>query len=314
MANRYYTFMVVPERSSRVKKWVISRKAVQALLGTAVGLIVLLLVTTVMTLRYLARSGEFNEALLKNQVLESQIKSLEGQISGVDATLVRVQNFEQKLRNLARLDSPNAGPGIGPISPEEQAAIANLDAGVEAAKVTLDERLPAEYGYRMKSMEKSILSLGTRASLQEQSLQDVYELLKDQQSLLASTPSIWPSRGFVSSQFGYRISPFTGLRQLHEGIDVGAPFGSKVIAPADGTVTYVGTDAGYGKVLVINHGYGVVTRYGHNSEILVKPGQRVSRGDAIALVGDTGRTTGAHLHYEVRLNGVPVNPYRYILN
>ncbi len=314
MANRYYTFMVVPERSSRVTKWVLSRNALTWALSAIAFLMVLTLVTTFMTLRYLARNGEFEEALVKNQYLEGQLRNLHNQLGTVDSTLVRVQNFEQKLRALARLDAPQQNTGIGPISAEDQEAMSTMEIGTKVAMLTPGEKTPPEYAFRVRSLELSIDDLSARASLQEQSLQEVYELLKDQQSLLSSTPSIWPARGFVSSHFGYRISPFTGLRQLHEGLDIAAPWGAKVIAPADGTVTFAGTDPSYGKVVIINHGYGVVTRYGHNSEILAKLGQRVERGDVIALVGATGRTTGPHLHYEVRVDGVPVNPNRYILN
>jgi murein DD-endopeptidase MepM/ murein hydrolase activator NlpD len=306
--------MLVPERGSGVRKWILSRKVLYWLAGSGIFVILLGTFTTFMTLRYLARRGEFEEALLKNQYLEGQIRSVQNQVSTLDSTMVRVQNFEQKLRVLAHLDSQPTTPGIGPISAEDQDAMNNVDIASEVTKTAEKERVPTDYVYRMRSLELSIGDLGSRASLQEQSLQEVYELLKDQQSLLSSTPSVWPVRGFVSSHFGYRVSPFTGLRTLHEGLDVAAPFGTKVAVPADGTITYVGTDSGYGKVVVVNHGYGLVTRYGHNSEILVKVGQRVARGDFVSLVGNTGRTTGPHLHYEVRVNGVPVNPSRYILN
>jgi murein DD-endopeptidase MepM/ murein hydrolase activator NlpD len=221
-----------------------------------------------MTLRYLAKNGEFEEAILKNQYLEGQLRNLQSQLGTVDSTLVRVQNFEQKLRVLARLDTSQQTPGIGPISAEEQDAMTNMDKGTKVAMLSPGDKNPSEYAYRVKSLEFSIDDLNTRASLQEQSLQEVYELLKDQQSLLSSTPSIWPAQGFVSSQFGYRISPFTGTRQLHEGLDIAAPWGGRVISPADGTITFVGTDPSYGKVVIVNHGYGVVSRFGHNSELL----------------------------------------------
>jgi murein DD-endopeptidase MepM/ murein hydrolase activator NlpD len=132
--------------------------------------------------------------------------------------------------------------------------------------------------------------------------------------MLASTPSIWPVRGWVTSGFGKRLSPFTGRKNLHTGIDIATRHGTVVVAPADGVVTRVTTKYDMGKLVEIDHGYGILTRYGHNSEILVRPGQRVRRGQPIARVGNTGRSTGPHLHYEVRLNGVPVNPMRYIVD
>jgi len=128
------------------------------------------------------------------------------------------------------------------------------------------------------------------------------------------TPSIWPARGWVSSGFGYRLSPFTKEKELHRGLDICSRKGSPILAPADGVVTAIEYDPGYGKTVTINHGYGLNTLYAHLEKVLVKKGQVVRRHQEIAQVGDSGRTTGAHLHYEVHLNGVPVNPVRYILN
>jgi murein DD-endopeptidase MepM/ murein hydrolase activator NlpD len=109
-----------------------------------------------------------------------------------------------------------------------------------------------------------------------------------------------------------RRDPFNGRRKMHEGLDIAARTGTPVVATADGIVSSVRTEAGYGKVAVVDHGYGYRTIYGHNSRIYVKVGQRVRRGDRIAAVGNTGRSTGSHIHYEVRLNGVPVNPKKYL--
>ncbi|MEK7828495.1 MAG: M23 family metallopeptidase, partial [Deltaproteobacteria bacterium] len=114
--------------------------------------------------------------------------------------------------------------------------------------------------------------------------------------------------------FGYRISPFTGLRQMHEGLDIANAVGTPVFAPADGIVSKVDRENGLGKTISINHGYGIVTRYGHFSDIYVHVGKRVKRGEKVAAVGNTGRSTGPHLHYEVLVNGINVNPEKYILN
>jgi murein DD-endopeptidase MepM/ murein hydrolase activator NlpD len=274
------------------------------------------MVTSYATLRYLAKRGDFEQALLKNGYLEGELQLLANKIDAADATVVRVQNFEQKLRVLARVDRPAESPvGYGPISSAEEQALLNeeTDGGVLVASLE-PKNAPPEYATRIRSLEMTVDGLTRRASLQEQSLQELYELLRDQESLLSSTPSIWPTRGWITSGFGYRVSPFTGERQLHEGVDISAPVGARVSSPADGVVTNTSTEEGYGKVVAINHGYGIVTRFAHNSEIKVRVGQRVSRGDPIATVGNTGRSTGPHVHYEVRVNGIPVNPMRYVLN
>jgi murein DD-endopeptidase MepM/ murein hydrolase activator NlpD len=138
--------------------------------------------------------------------------------------------------------------------------------------------------------------------------------LENQRNLLASTPAICPTQGWITSRFGYRTSPFTGLKEFHKGLDIATRKGTAVIATADGTVTFVGKKGFLGKVVVLDHGLGIITRYAHLEESLVKSGDLVKRGDKVGQVGMTGRTTGSHLHYDVRINGVQVNPEKYIIN
>ena len=143
---------------------------------------------------------------------------------------------------------------------------------------------------------------------------DLEKFLDEQKMLLASTPSIWPTRGWLSSRFGYRTSPFSDKREFHRGIDISARSGAPVVSPANGLVIFNGWQNGYGRVIVLKHARGFKTKYAHLRKSLVKKGQYVKKGTKIGLVGATGRTTGSHLHYEVHLNNVPVNPLRYILN
>jgi murein DD-endopeptidase MepM/ murein hydrolase activator NlpD len=130
---------------------------------------------------------------------------------------------------------------------------------------------------------------------------------------LASVPATWPARGWVTSDFGQRLDPYTAERLMHTGLDIAAEHGKPVYAPSDGTVVFAGPEGTYGNVMVIDHGYGIKSRYGHLAKILVKPGDRVKRGQEIAAIGNTGRSTGPHLHYEVRVNGLPQNPRKFIL-
>ena len=127
-----------------------------------------------------------------------------------------------------------------------------------------------------------------------------------------SAPNLWPVEGQVTGSFGERIDPFNGEGAFHSGVDIGSSYGAKIIAPADGVVTTVDTMGGYGKTIMIDHGNGISTRYGHLSGFAVTPGQKVQRGDLIGYVGESGRSTGPHLHYEVRINDTPVNPYKYL--
>jgi murein DD-endopeptidase MepM/ murein hydrolase activator NlpD len=149
---------------------------------------------------------------------------------------------------------------------------------------------------------------------QEELSQRLMEYFQDQKTVLASTPSIWPVKGWVTSGFGMRKSPFTGKRVMHSGIDIATKTGTPIAAPADGIVSYSGKKGAYGNVLVIDHGYGYVTFFGHCSKLGKKVGEKVKRGDVVAYVGSSGRSTGPHLHYEVRVNGVATNPTKFILD
>jgi len=127
-----------------------------------------------------------------------------------------------------------------------------------------------------------------------------------------SAPNLWPVEGQVTGSFGERIDPFNGEGAFHSGVDIGSNYGASIIAPADGLVTFSDLLGGYGKAIMIDHGNGISTRYGHLSGFAVTAGQRVHRGDVIGYVGESGRSTGPHLHYEVRINDTPVNPYKYL--
>jgi murein DD-endopeptidase MepM/ murein hydrolase activator NlpD len=138
--------------------------------------------------------------------------------------------------------------------------------------------------------------------------------LLDKESFLRSTPTLMPAQGHLTSGYGPRMSPYAGRIKMHEGLDVGAPIGTPIVSPADGIVTFSGPKPGFGNFVQIDHGYGVETIFGHASTLAVRKGQKVSRGDKIATVGNTGYSTGPHVHYEVRVNGTPVDPLYYVLN
>jgi murein DD-endopeptidase MepM/ murein hydrolase activator NlpD len=163
-----------------------------------------------------------------------------------------------------------------------------------------------------EDLSETIASLSDKLQERENSLSELVDMLEEQRLLYLSTPSVMPVNGWISSKFGYRISPFTNRKVFHEGIDIAAMYGAEVKATANGLVIFAGYKPGYGNLVTIDHGFGFVTRYAHNSKILVKVGDKVSKGDVIAKVGNSGKSTGPHCHYEVLVNGVPVNPVKFI--
>jgi murein DD-endopeptidase MepM/ murein hydrolase activator NlpD len=140
------------------------------------------------------------------------------------------------------------------------------------------------------------------------------EHLLDKESFLKSTPTLLPAPGWITSYYGQRISPYSGQLKMHEGLDVGAPTGTPIYAPADGIVTFSGVKSGFGKFVQIDHGYGMETVFAHSSSLHVKSGEKIKRGNLIAKVGSTGHSTGPHLHYEVRVNGIPIDPLYFVLD
>lgn len=167
--------------------------------------------------------------------------------------------------------------------------------------------LYAEFDYKYEIVVNFLKEIEVRVHQLDQHL-------LDKESFLKSTPTILPANGHLTSSYGPRMSPYAGRVKMHEGIDVGAPSGTPIVAPADGIITFSGPKPGFGNFVQIDHGYGVETIYGHASTLAVKKGQKVYRGDRIASVGNTGYSTGPHVHYEVRVNGTPVDPIYYTLN
>jgi murein DD-endopeptidase MepM/ murein hydrolase activator NlpD len=159
----------------------------------------------------------------------------------------------------------------------------------------------------------SVKTINQKAEDLGKNLSTLVIFFENQKARLASTPTIWPTKGWLVGYFGPRIDPFTDKPAMHNGIDLATDLGNPVVAPADGIVIQLKNDRMSGNSILISHGLDITTAYFHLDKFMVREGQRVKRGDVIGLVGRTGKATGPHLHYEVHINGVPVNPFRYIL-
>lgn len=301
MANKTYTLMVVSDHHSPVKRFHISKSLI---LQLVVGVLLMVGMAVGATVHYfqVAKDAAENRILRdENLTLRGQLKSVRERIEHIGSTLDRVERFDQKLRAMTMLSDPQRNLAMGPTEPGATAPTTDTQ---------FTQLVNAEApGLLVGKLDK----LSAEATRQEQSLQELQAYFQDQKSLLASTPSLWPARGWVTSDFGQRLDPYTADRVMHAGLDIAAPHGKEVYAPSDGTVVFAGLEGGYGNVLVIDHGYGIKTRYGHLAKMLVKAGDKVKRGALIAAVGNTGRSTGPHLHYEVRVNGIPQNPRKFIL-
>ncbi len=316
-----------------VKKITLQASKVKALGFLLTFFVVAFSAATVDYLGLLVQTAENKKLKAENAMLIKQFQVVEGKVGALENSLERVKTFTTKLKLITNIDSEDRslklamGATPPPNKPLEEMhePMENRAPIEELAQhdSEFNEKVPVDEskGELAVSDNKDYKSLAIRidkslkdAQLREQSVLDLWETLSERQSLLNATPNIRPAKGWFTSRFGYRVSPFTGRAALHAGLDIAAAPGSPVYAPADGMVTFAGYDEGYGKMVTIDHGYGVTTRYGHNAQVYVQVGQKVSRWDVIASVGNTGRSTGPHLHYEVRVNGVPRDPALYILD
>jgi murein DD-endopeptidase MepM/ murein hydrolase activator NlpD len=292
MANEFYTLIVVPHAKARFRKFQISVKFTKWALGVSAAL-ALALVGVLVHYSWIALEvADLQRLRAENQTLVARTRAYEENAGKLQAQVATLQKMVTKLGVMAGLQDSLPEPGVGGVG------------GVSSRESTLPS---ADIAESLSAMETSVTALTEKSAR----LTEFYE---NQKVLLASTPSIWPVRGYLSATFGKRLDPFTGQLDFHQGIDVSTPVGTKVHAPADGVVVSCGVKGGYGNAMVIDHGYGIVTRYAHLAGFNVRPGQRVRRGDVIGFVGNTGKSTAPHLHYEVWVKDQAGNPIHYILD
>lgn len=283
--RRRLTLMILPEGSTKVRQFCLSRRLIAAVLGCcglAGGLLVYLLCIHQSNAVDLA---ELTRLRRESSSQRQDLQRVTASLSQLQQEMVLLAETEARIRQLANLD---AVPQPLPL------AMGGTPAAVSEGGVDL--------------VQRQIDGLQLAIDLRRQSQEEVRNLLNDQVSLRRATPAGWPTRGWLTSYFGMRNMPGTDSKRIHEGLDIAASTGTPVTASADGVVARVEYSPSYGKALVLDHGYGYRTLYAHNSRILVKSGQRVTRGERISEVGNTGISTGPHLHYEVLLNGVPIDP------
>jgi len=249
-----------------------------------------------------AQAPRLVQLTIENEQQKQQCIYLVDRITAISEKVNKLKEFDHKLKVMVNLETGEESqdvPGVGGSDP-----------------AAMDPKRAMADGHKdmVRSMHKALDDLDQQVAIGERQKAELHKFLESHKILLASTTSLWPTKGWLSSRFGKRKSPFTDKTEFHKGIDISTRLNAPVVAPADGMVSSVRWNRGYGRMVILNHGYGVKTKYAHLQKVLVKKGQYVKRGETIALVGTTGRSTGPHLHYEVHLNKVPVNPMRYILN
>jgi len=294
MAEEYYTLIVVPDARSACRTIRVSARVARRL-GIAAAATALALAGVLAHYTVISREiSELAALRLEKAALSERARRQERSLAELASKVARLQGSVTKLGVMAGLDRalPTADGSVGGVG-----GVTGVDAGPPSRdpEVTL------------RALSRSLSHLTERS-------QRIESFYADQAVLLSHTPSVWPVRGYLSSGFGNRIDPFTGAPDYHPGIDISTPGGTKIVAPADGVVLAAGARGAYGLAIIIDHGYGILTRYGHLERFNVRAGKRVRRGDVIGFVGSTGRSNAPHLHYEVWRDDRAQNPIHYIID
>jgi murein DD-endopeptidase MepM/ murein hydrolase activator NlpD len=297
MFSRRYTIVLADRTTGVVRRFTISLRPTLMVVLSVVTVPILIGTGAAMKARYdvaqmfTVKAGlEFENANYRaaTEQLASQIVALQAAMSDLGAKAALDPQLQSSMEKLPAVIKSRAMGG-----PDASAALTSMAPGLTSPENTF-----ALLKDLLQGLESSLVSVRSGVDRRNQ--------------LAAATPSIWPTHGWLSSSMGNRVDPLTGGRDFHPGLDISADKGDPVYATADGKVTHAASAGNYGNLVIVEHGYGLETRYGHLSTFKIKVGQQVRRGDLLGLVGSTGRTTGPHLHYEVRANGRILNPLRLL--
>jgi murein DD-endopeptidase MepM/ murein hydrolase activator NlpD len=300
MSKNFYTLLILPKKDSSAKKISLSSALVKGVSIFVMGLILFMMYFSYDYIHIRRDQAELKR--LKQQTVE-QKKQIDGLVAKVDQFSIKMEElrqFDKKIRIMAKLVTGRDKEQLlgigGPVSEENR----------------LSSKMAADDKTMIAGIDRHVDRLMDDAVSREQSFTALLVYLQEKKSLLAATPNSWPVLGWITSEFGRRISPFGSGTEFHKGMDIATRIGRPIQAPADGIVAEVSFQHDVGQMVRIDHGHGVSTYYGHLSKAAVRSGMTIRKGDRIGYVGNTGRTTGSHLHYAVMLNGVPVNPRKYL--
>ncbi len=340
--DKFFTVIVVPEKGGKTYSYKVPNLLFKSATLFAVIFVILLGVLAYDYKQILDQMYKNQHLSIENRKLREQLNIFQIKINSIHNDISRIKIFEKKLRVITGVDdkghifSQDLAEDFEESPPELEKSTTMLnDPEFKKLKELYIEKISKDYGvskhfevtrewndliknslelssefatfdFRFNSLKKIVKDL-------EVDIHEIDQFLLDKKSFIKSTPTLMPTRGWITSYFGPRKSPYSGRLKMHEGVDIGARMGSNILATADGIVTYSGYKPGFGKFIQIDHGYGIETIFGHAQKLVVPKGKRVLRGDVVARVGNTGLSTGPHVHYEVRVNGVAVDPLYYIL-
>ena len=292
MEKKFYAFLIFPGAHGRLHKIQLPFYIIHLVLALSVVGIMTVAALANSYSRMLLKVSNYNNLRSEREALKTQYRTLESTVTSTNAKLDSLQSLAAEVAL-----TYGFGDARRPGFPAAVLALATQ------TNATVDSSFRASlYAF----------NLIRRASLEPDGSASALGMFSNPPIVRTTVPSIWPVRGQITAGFGQRMDPFSGEGAFHSGVDISVPFGTKVEASADGIVLEAGPESGYGNQVLIDHGYGLTSKYGHLSKIFVVVGQDVKRGQVIGAVGMTGKATGPHLHYEVHVHDTPVNPAKYL--
>lgn len=318
------TLVIVPNNTGKTRRMTLLPWVFQTI---ALGLVILIAALSISTY-YFSDSLKLTENALAEERLKvaalkderqqhvAEIDELHRQFAQVDERLASLNELETKVLTLVGLESPeDENKNTLDESLDQPSMTPDLAPDLENDYFTSQFLLVSRssdsrtIGPVLNDYEVDVEQLSQLIESQTSNMEQLVEDVEGQLEFLDAEPNQWPATGRISSPFGNRISPTNRYRtEFHQGIDIAGPSGSSIMAAGSGIVTYSGYNGGYGRMVIVSHGYGYTSVYAHNSQLLVEVGDRVGKGDLIAKMGRTGRATGTHLHFEIRVHGEPVDP------
>ncbi len=307
--QEFYTILVLPGQTAHPYRFSIRKKTCLWLVGFCATVALISGGLFVDYFAMLGRMADLSHLRHQTATQQAQIQNFVEEIDQLQKQMAQLSELDRKVRAITDMEV------VPTDAATPSASVPSSEVGLGGPEPPVDLAAPtaASGAGLLSSIGQNLKWLQTTAQNRQQSLRALVDAAEAQKSQWAATPSIWPVQGWTSSGFGQRLSPFTGLQTMHNGIDIVAAAGEPIIAPAAGLVS-TGTDTSLGNYVTIDHGRGMKTYFGHLTRAAVATGQRVERGVVIGYVGNTGLSTGPHLHYEIQVNGRPVNPTKYILD
>ena len=307
--------MLIPHSEGAVRRFRVPRPLLEVCSCLLVGLLVCVCYFYWDYGRVKAHLPELYQLRETNNRQKDEIETLADQAADLEEKLAELDELELQVQELLQATSQQ-GPGqvnvVASRGSKEDVTMVGDRQNFSLLARGGGSRAGKEEAALIPLVAESLNSVEMQVDTYRENLEEMCTALEKRQDYLEAKPSIWPARGRITSRYGYRKSPFGSKREFHQGLDIAAPRGTPVVATGAGVVTFARWRSGYGNTVIIDHGYGFRTFYGHNSRLKVKVGQRVGKGEVIAHMGSTGRSTGSHVHYEVHVQGKPQNPANYL--